>query len=326
MKSRQRLLAAGLLAAGAATVAVVVLAPRLGAPRTLTGYVEGESLHLAAPVAGTVREMAVVRGQEVTAGQTLFVVDPAQVRAAAEQAAAESAAADAQAEDVRKGQRPVELAALIAAVAAADARARDARADLARVRPLADRGWYAPARLDAARTAADAADADATQARRRRDAAALAARPDQIRAADARVAQARAAVAGANARLADVAPKAPVRARVEEVFFQAGEWAPANQPILSLIPDDRIKVRFFVPETQRAAYRVGQQVRFACDGCPAGLTATIDFVSPRPEFTPPVIYSRESRDRLVYLVEARPSPLPSGRLSPGQPVDVEPLT
>jgi HlyD family secretion protein len=63
-------------------------------------------------------------------------------------------------------------------------------------------------------------------------------------------------------------------------------------------------------------------VRFACDGCPNGLTATIDFVSPRAEFTPPVIYSRESRDRLVYLVEARPSV----RLLPGQPVDVEPLT
>jgi HlyD family secretion protein len=109
---------------------------------------------------------------------------------------------------------------------------------------------------------------------------------------------------------------------VEEVFFHAGEWAAANQPILSLLPDERIKLRFFVPERSLAAYRVGRAIRFACDGCPKGLTARIDFVSPRPEFTPPVIYSREARDRLVYLVEARPSV----RLNPGQPVDVEPLT
>jgi HlyD family secretion protein len=105
------------------------------------------------------------------------------------------------------------------------------------------------------------------------------------------------------------------------VFFQQGEWAPANQPILSLLPDERIKLRFFVPETQLSAYRTGAVVHFACDGCARGLTAQINYIAPRPEFTPPVIYSREARDRLVYLVEARPSV----RLNPGQPVDVEPL-
>ena len=87
------------------------------------------------------------------------------------------------------------------------------------------------------------------------------------------------------------------------------------------LPDERIKVRFFVPERSLAAYRVGRTVSFGCDGCAKGLTARIAYISPRPEFTPPVIYSREARDRLVYLVEARPSI----RLNPGQPVDVEPL-
>ncbi|MBU2151010.1 MAG: HlyD family efflux transporter periplasmic adaptor subunit, partial [Alphaproteobacteria bacterium] len=146
-------------------------------------------------------------------------------------------------------------------------------------------------------------------------------REDQVRAADARVAQTEAAVTGANARLAEVSPRAPAKARVEDVFFHPGEWAPANQPILSLLPDERIKVRFFVPEKDLSAYRIGRTVRFACDGCAKGLSARIEFVAPRPEFTPPVIYSREARDRLVYLVEARPST----RLNPGQPVDVEPL-
>ena len=115
--------------------------------------------------------------------------------------------------------------------------------------------------------------------------------------------------------------RAAEAARVEDVFFQQGEWAPANQPILSLLPDARIYVKFFVPERSLSTYRIGRVVRFACDGCQAGLTARIVYVSPRPEFTPPVIYSRESRDRLVYQVQATPSV----RLNPGQPVDVEPL-
>jgi HlyD family secretion protein len=311
-----------LVLAATGIVAALLLVPRFNHPKVLSGFVEGEALYLAAPVAGTVKAVNVVRGQEVRAGQALFVVDPAQSRAQLEQATAEAAAAQAQAEDARKGQRPTELAVLEANIAAAEARARDAEADLRRIAPLVRQGWYAPTRLDDARAAADAANAQVRAARKQRDAAMLGARADQIRAADARVAEARAAVTGASARLSDVAPSAPGSARVEDVFFHAGEWAPANQPILSLLPDERIKVRFFVPEKDLSAYRVGGTIRFTCDGCAKAMIARIDFISPRPEFTPPVIYSREARDRLVYLVEARPST----RLNPGQPVDVEPIT
>jgi HlyD family secretion protein len=107
------------------------------------------------------------------------------------------------------------------------------------------------------------------------------------------------------------------------VFFQAGEWAAANQPVVSLLPDPRIKVRFFVPQGQIAAYRPGREVSFACDGCGPTRRARIVYVSPRPEFTPPVIYSRNARDRMVFLVEALPER--PAELNPGQPVDVEPL-
>ena len=319
--NRQRALIAGLVLTALAIILTIVFLPRLGRRETLSGYIEGEALYLAAPVAGAVKAVNVVRGQEVKAGQPLFVVDPAQPKAQLEQAAAEARAAQAQAEDARKGQRPVELAVFDANIAAAEAQARDARAQLRRIQILADKGFESRAALDDARAESQAADAQVAAARRQRAAATLGAREDQVRAAEARVSEAQAAVSGASARLGDVAPTAPTDARVEDVFFHPGEWAPANQPILSLLPDERIKLRFFVPEQKLAAYKVGGVVHFACDGCPKGLTARTDFVSPRPEFTPPVIYSRETRDRLVYLVEARPS----ARLNPGQPVDVEPL-
>lgn len=319
--TRQRALVAGLILAAAAIVALIAWLPRSDPPRSLNGYVEGEPLYVAAPVSGRVMSISVVRGQQVPAGQALFVIDPAQVRAQYDQAAADATAASAQADDARKGQRPSEMAVFEANIAAAEARLRDAQADLRRIEPLVRQGWYAPARLDDIKAAVDAADAQVRGARKQRDTAALGARADQVKAADARVAQAEAATRGAAARISDLAPLAPQNARVEDVFFHPGEWAPANQPILSLLPDDRIKVRFFVPEREIAAYRAGGTVRFACDGCARDLTARIEFISPRPEFTPPVIYSREARDRLVYMVEARPTV----RLNPGQPVDVEPL-
>jgi HlyD family secretion protein len=319
--NRQRLLVAVLLLTAAAVIAGLILLPRLGRHPVLSGYIEGEPLYLAAPVAGTVKAMYVVRGQDVAAGGRLFVVDPAQPLAAREQAAAQVAQAQAQAVDARKGQRPVELAVFDANIAAAEAKARDAEAALRRVSTLAAQGWESKAALDDAKANAGASDAAVKAARKQRDAAALGQREDQIRAADARVSEAQAGLQGAAARLGDNAPSAAEAARVEDVFFQQGEWAPANQPILSLLPDSRIKVRFFVPEAQLSAYRVGAVVRFSCDGCAKGLTAKVAYISPRPEFTPPVIYSREARDRLVYLIEAQPS----RRLNPGQPVDVEPL-
>jgi HlyD family secretion protein len=265
--------------------------------------------------------MHVARGDVVKAGQALYVVDPQQLVSAHDQAEAEVAAAKAQAVDVRKGQRPVEIGVLEANIAAAEARARDAEAQFRRTTELVAHGVASKAALDDARANAQAAEAQAAAARRQRDTATLGAREDQIRAADARVRQAEAGLQGATARLADIAPKAPEPARVEDVFFQQGEWAPANQPILSLLPDARIYVRFFVPERSLSAYRPGGTVRFSCDGCARGLTARITYVSPRPEFTPPVIYSRDARDRLVYQVQARPLV----RLNPGQPVDVVPL-
>ncbi|HEY2358076.1 MAG TPA: HlyD family efflux transporter periplasmic adaptor subunit [Phenylobacterium sp.] len=320
--TRQRLLVVVLLLLAVALVAAVLVIPRLGRRAVLSGYIEGEPLYLAAPIAGTVKAMYVARGQDVAAGAKLFVVDPQQPQAQRDQSAAELAAAQAQAADVRKGQRPEELAVLVANTAAAEARARQAKITYQRMTTLFSAGVQSQQALDDARGASEAADAELRAARKQQDAARLGARADQIQAADARVRQAQASFAGAAARLSDNIAAAREAGRVEDVFFQQGEWAPANQPILSLLPDDRIKVRFFVPQASLSAYHVGGVVHFGCDGCAKGMTARIIFISPRPEFTPPVIYSREARDRLVFLVEA----LPSRRLNPGQPVDVEPLT
>jgi HlyD family secretion protein len=172
--------------------------------------------------------------------------------------------------------------------------------------------------IDAAQAALREANARLTAARETAQA-----RRAQIEAARAQENQARGGEREVAIRVDQLAPPAPSAARVEEIFYRPGEWVAANQPVVSLLPDDRIKVRFFVPEQKVALYRPGRSVRFSCDGCSTGLTAKINYVSPRPEFTPPVIFSRDSRDRLVFMVEALPQK--PGGLMPGLPVDVEPL-
>lgn len=283
--------------------------------RMLSGYIEGESLFLAAPVAGTISSITAEEGQRVPAGARLFTIDPATLSAQGEQARAQvleartqiaAAAANAQQAD--------------AEAAAAAAAADRARRDLNRLLSVRrdDPAAVAGKDIDAANAALREANARLSAARQT-----ASARRSEIAAAQAQENQAKGGEREVAIRVGQLAPPAPAAARVEEVFYRPGEWVAANQPVVSLLPDDRVKIRFFVPEQQVARYRPAQSVHFSCDSCAAGLTAKISYVSPRPEFTPPVIFSRDSRDRLVFMVEALPA-RPAG-LMPGLPVDVEPL-
>ena len=289
----------------------------------LSGYVEGEPLYPASPVAGRLVELNVQRGDVIAQGAKFFAIDPSQSQAARDQALAETEAAKSLAADAKRGQRPAELGVIEAQLAAARAVLNEADTSLKRVQPLAEAGAASKAQLDSAVAARATADANVRAIDKQLQAARLGAREDQARAAQDRVRQAEAALGAAEARLTDLSPPSPAAGRVEDVFFQAGEWVPANQPVLAFIPDDRVRLRFFAPQDGIAAYAIGTEVAFTCDGCAKDMKAKITYVSPRPEFTPPVIYSREARDRMVFLVEALPT-TPKG-LTPGQPIDVTPL-
>lgn len=299
---------------GAAAVAWLLLGGS-DRERYLSGYIEGESLFLAAPVAGTVTTISAVEGARVSPGQHLFTIDPATLTAQGQQAQANVAAARTQISSAEATARQAD-----AETAAAAAEAGRARADLARLLSVRqdDPAAVAGKDIDAARAALREASARVAAARRTADA-----RRAQVSAARAQAEEAVGGQREVQIRVNQLAPVAPAAARVEEVYFQPGEWVSANQPVVSLLPDDKVKVRFYVPEEQVARYRPGRNVRFSCDSCPSGLSATIRYVSPRPEFTPPVIFSRDSRDRLVFLVEAYPAR--PARLQPGLPVDVVPL-
>lgn len=283
--------------------------------RQLSGYIEGESLFLAAPVAGTVGTISAQEGQRVPAGAQLFTIDPATLSAEGEQARAQVVEARTQ---IVSAAANAEQAEAEARAAAADA--ERARRDLGRLLSVKrdDSAAVAGKDIDAAQATLKEANARLNAARQT-----ASARRSQIAAARAQESQAKGGEREVAIRVGQLAPPAPSAARVEDIFYRPGEWVAANQPVVSLLPDDRIKVRFFVPEQEVARYRPGRTVRFSCDSCAAGLTARISFVSPRPEFTPPVIFSRDSRDRLVFMVEALPAK--AAALMPGLPVDVEPI-
>jgi HlyD family secretion protein len=105
-----------------------------------------------------------------------------------------------------------------------------------------------------------------------------------------------------------------------EIYFREGEMVPAQRPVLSIMPPGNMKLRFFVPETQLPKLAIGDEVKVTCDNCAGDLTAKIYFIATTAEYTPPVIYSLDERNKLVYLIQARPNKPASLRV--GQPISV----
>lgn len=290
------------------------------APPVVQGYVEGEYLRIAAPVAGTLADLPVARGQTVAAGMPLFAIDRTAALAERDRLAAALAQAEAQAADLAKGKRAEDMAVIAAQKRQAEAALRYSETDLARRKALAERRVGALEDLQSAQAAYDRDRARLAEVVAQEAVAALGARPDQIAAAEQAAAMARAALAQQDRRLAEMAPVAPVAARVEDTLYNVGEWVPAGSPVVSLLPPERVKLVLFVPEPLVSRVTPGARVDVRCDGCPAGLTARVRFVASQAEYTPPVIYSITTRAKLVFRVEAVPDT--PAALAPGLPVDV----
>jgi HlyD family secretion protein len=221
------------------------------------GYVEGEFVYVASPLAGQLETLSVQRGQQVTTGQPLFALDETAEKAAREQI----------------------KAALVLS-----------EAELARQQKLFQSGVAANQDLDRARSTRD-------QDRKRLDQTDWSF--DQKKQA------------------------APQSGLVYDTLFRQGEWVPSGKPVVVLLPPQNIKVRAFVPETRVGSIHYGDAVQVTVDGVQNPFLGKVSYISPRAEYTPPVIYSRETRAKLVFMVEMVFDSAAATNLHPGQPVDVQ---
>ena len=307
-------------------VAALVLAACTPEPRTgLQGYIEGEFVLAAAPSGGTLAKLQVHRGDNVAAGATLFVLDSGNEEAARREAEQRVRGAEQRLANLRAGRRAPEVEVVRAQGEQASAARKLSIAQLAQQEKLFAGGFISQSAIDQARANHERDMARVAEAEAQGRVAQLTlGREAEIRAAITDVEAARAALAQGDWRLGQRRINAPQAASmlVQDTYFNEGEWVPAGRPVVSLLPAGNIKVRFFVTEQQLGAIRQGQRVSVACDGCGAEIPATVSYISKQSEYTPPIIYSKESRAKLVFMVEARTSAEDASRLRPGQPVDV----
>ena len=287
------------------------------------GYAEGNYLYVSPAIAGTLGSVAVRPGDQVTAGAKLFSLDDDNRSAALAEADARLDVAKAQAANTATGKRSDELAVLRAQRAQAQAQASRAQTELKRQQALVAQEFVSRSRLDDAQTAARQARDKVAEIQASLRVAELPARRDEQAAARASAEAAGQVRAQAAWRAQQGTVTAPVAALVADTYYRAGEFVAVGQPVVALLPPAARKARFFVSESELGSLAIGQRVSIRCDGCGEAIAAQISFISPKAEYTPPVIYSNVQRARLVFMIEAFPEPSDATRLHPGQPLEVQ---
>jgi len=224
----------------------------------IQGYVEGEFVYVSSQLSGPLQTLQVQRGDQVKAGDPLFILD-----------------------------NTVEKAAL----------------DLARASLTFSQHDFAR-QEQLSLTPGSAAVRDFQLARSARD-------QDTQR------------LAQAEWNLSQKQQVAPQTGLVFDTLYRQGEWVDAGHPVVELLPPEDIEVRAFVPETEIGTVHPGDKARVFVDGVSEPFVGKLAYIFPQAEYTPPVIYSEESRSKLVFMVEITFDPKIAKNLSPGQPVDVE---
>jgi HlyD family secretion protein len=315
-------------------LAVVILATAAGAagwwwlhrtagPDAWQGYVDAEYVRVSPTLTGRVTSIAVARGDQVSDGALLFTQDDADDVGARDAAAGKLAETQARLTNLETRSRDTEIAQGKADLADLVATRDRITRDLARNEELLRTGAASRQTVDQQRADLSSATAKAEAATARlAQLQSPTGREYEIAAQRAMVDQARAGLAQAEWRVDQRHVAAPVAALVSDTYARPGETINAGTPVVSLLPPQNILVRFFVPETELATLHEGDRLAIGCDACAPGLSATVTFISPQPEYTPPVIYSESNREKLVYLIEAHPPPEQASKLKPGQPVDV----
>lgn len=288
----------------------------------LNGYIEGEFVRISPTSGGVLKTLSVKRGQNIQTGEALFSLDVTELTAQRDSAQFNLERARAELDNLIKGERPEDIKIILKQKEQAQATLTNTRLEYNRILSLSKGGVATLSARDNAKADLDKAKAKIEELNAQINAANLGARIDEINAKKASIEVAAKVLEQAEKKLKDAAPRALGAAFVEDTYFLPGEYVAAGQPVVNLLPPENVKIRFFVSQEQVPQLQYGQDITVTCDGCAGAIAAKISYIAPQTEYTPPVIFSVESREKLVFLIEAKPKEYQE-ELRPGLPVNID---
>lgn len=298
---------------------VFLLAGCDGSSPLLSGYAYGDFIYLSCATTEKVEKILIEKGDSIKAGQPLMVMEAYQADNALRIADKNYQAEMATLHNLETGERTEELNIIYSQLRRAQSAADLAKSQLERYRPLYQQKTVSKAEWEQWQDNYRQRQAEVNQLEHQLEAKKLPARKAQIEAQKLRTQAAKLQLDKALWDRQQLIITAPQDAQVYDILYRPGERPTAGKPLVSLLPPDRLKIRFFIPEKYAGAFHTGTRVKIHCDGCPQPVNASINYISPQVEYTPPVIYSTARRETLMFMAEA----LPESFVRPGQPVRVE---
>lgn len=295
---------------------------RNGDNLTLQGYIEGRLIYISSQNSGALTLLPVERGDMIHNNQLLFQLDLNPQLSSAHEALANLNAAKAKLANLEKGKRPSELAAIQAQEEQVIPQITFASKTLQRYQHLYEKKALEKAKVDEAESNYKNLTSRLIELQENLITAKSQARADEIAAAKAEVNAAAEVLHQAAWQLRQKTIIAPTEGEIYDTYYRLGEVVPATHPVLSILTPQNIYAIFFVPEEQLSSIKIGQKISMTCDSCKQPTQASIYFISPKAEYTPPIIYSEKSRSKLIYRVEAKIPIQEAKRFHPGQPITV----
>jgi len=286
------------------------------------GYIEGDFVFVSSNMSGHIQKLFADKGDSVKMGQPLFELDQEPEASQLESAIQKLDQQQKSLEDLIKGRRETIIRGIEAKRKQVSANLKLADKAVKRRQSLLKSGAIDAESVDEAVSNQLQLQERYVELTESLKEAKLGARASKIKAQEAAVASAEAAVKEAKWRLSQKTVNSPISGLVFDDFFEVGEFVPIARPVFSLLAPDQLKVVFYVPEKTFSQIHVSQNIYFSCDNCKKTYETKISFIAPEAEYTPPVIFSEESRQKLVYRVEALLTPNVAMQLNTGQPVDV----
>lgn len=288
--------------------------------RSYQGYVEGDNIYLASPNSGILEKLLVQRGQLVSKGQLLFQLDAEPQAQVIKQYSGELAQAKSLLKDLKNPRRLPEVEAIEAQIEQVDAQLKLTEIRVKRYQSLYQKNAVEKDKLDEILATYDQQKKLRDQYQANLTLAKMGSRSEQIKAQEAQIQSILAKLNEAQWQLAQKTVYSPAAGLIFDTYYRPGEFVGTQQAVLSLLTPDNVHIEFYVPVEELARLQVGKTLHFTCSGCETTNTATISYIAPEAEYAPPLVYSRENYDKLVFRIQAQLAQF--NRFKPGQPVTV----
>ena len=287
-----------------------------------SGNVEVTEVDIGFKMAGRITGLLAEEGQRVNKGDTIAILDSAELESQVVQNSAFLSETRTRLEELKAGSRPQELKQAKANLRSAEAELDKAKKDYDRADILFKEDIISTQQMDAAKKGYDVALSQHQNAIEALSLVKEGPRKEEIRAAENRVRQAEAALKTADERLKDTVIYAPIAGVILRKNSEVGETVAPGIPVYTIGDLENPWIKVYVKEDKLGLVKLGQAAEIKVDSFPAKVyKGTVTYISSEAEFTPKNVQTQEERVKLVFGVKVSVKNI-NNELKPGMPADV----